>query len=400
MKEQKHATTAGHLTLNRRSFLRAASFAGTAAAIASFSESQLAWAQVRHHDPLPKDIVFLNANENPLGPCEVAREAMLQGVTESGRYHDEYAEQLTSLFASQNGLKPEYVQPFAGSSQPLTYCVLAFCGSEKGVVMGTPGYEPAGFAAKTCNAPVASVALAKDGAHDIHAMLAASTTAGMYYIANPNNPTGTITSRADIEWLLANKPAGSIVVIDEAYIHFSDATPCLDLVAADKDIVVLRTFSKLYGMAGARLGFVVARPDLLRRISERGGFTFCPVPAMKAGIASLNDPQVIAKRKKINADARQATFDWLTAKGYTFTASQANCFMIDAKRPTQSVIDALTLEGVLVGRPWPVWPTHVRVTVGTPAEMERFRTAFQNVMEKPATAAVRRHSTSRTALFS
>jgi histidinol-phosphate aminotransferase len=231
-------------------------------------------------------------------------------------------------------------------------------------------------------------------------MLAASSRPGLYYIANPNNPTGTITSRSDIEWLLANKPAGSVLVIDEAYIHFSDATSCLDLVAADKEIVVLRTFSKLYGMAGARLGLVAARPDLLRRIGDMGGFTFCPVPAMKAGIASLNDPQVIAKRKKINAEARQTTFDWLMAKGYSVTASQANCFMVDAKRPTQSVIDALALQGVLIGRPWPVWPTHVRITVGTAAEMERFRAAFQNVMEKPATAAIRRHSTSRTTMFS
>jgi histidinol-phosphate aminotransferase len=400
MKESGCTSSAERLTVNRRSFLRVASFAGTAAAIASLSESQLAWAQVRHHDPLPPDIVFLNANENPLGPCEAAREAMLQGVAESGRYHDEYSEQLTNLFASQNGLKPEYVQPYSGSSQPITYNVLAFCNRDKGVVMGTPGYESAAFAAKTCGAPVANVPLAKDGAHDVHAMLAASSRPGLYYIANPNNPTGTITSRSDIEWLLANKPAGSVLVIDEAYIHFSDATSCLDLVAADKEIVVLRTFSKLYGMAGARLGLVAARPDLLRRIGDMGGFTFCPVPAMKAGIASLNDPQVIAKRKKINAEARQTTFDWLMAKGYSVTASQANCFMVDAKRPTQSVIDALALQGVLIGRPWPVWPTHVRITVGTAAEMERFRAAFQNVMEKPATAAIRRHSTSRTTMFS
>jgi histidinol-phosphate aminotransferase len=233
------------------------------------------------------------------------------------------------------------------------------------------------------------VPLTKEGAHDVRAMVAASSSPGMYYIANPNNPTGSVTSRADIEWLLANKPTGSIVVLDEAYIHFSDATPCLDLAAADKDIVVLRTFSKLYGMAGARLGLVITRPDLLKRVNDKGGFTFCPVPAMKAGIASLNDTNVIAARKKINADVRRETFDWLTAKGYSFTPSQANCFMIDAKRPTQTVIDAMALQGVLIGRPWAVWPTHVRITVGTAEEMARFRTSFQQVMESPATAAAR-----------
>ena len=386
--------------LDRRSFLRVAAFAGAAATIGSFCESQLAYAQVRHHSPLPDDLVILNANENPLGPCEAARAAMVEGIAQSGRYHDEYAEQLTNLFAQQNGLKPEYVQPYAGSSQPVAYSVLAFCGPDKGVVMGTPGYESAAFTAKTFNAPVAEVPLTKEGAHDVRAMVAASANPGMYYIANPNNPTGTVTSRADIEWLLANKPKGAVLVLDEAYIHFSETTPCLDLAVADKDIIVLRTFSKLYGMAGARVGLVIARPDLLQRVNDKGGFTFCPVPAMKAGIASLNDAQVIAKRKKINADARQETLAWLAAKGYEFTASQANCFMIETKRPTKTVIDAMALQGVLIGRPWPVWPTHVRITVGTAEEMARFRTAFQAVMEQPATAMVRRHTHSRTAMFS
>lgn len=400
MSSEKSASTVHASRLNRRSFLRAASFAGAAATIATFCESQFALAQARHHDPRPENVVLLNSNENPLGPCEAARAAMIEGVAQSGRYHDEYAEQLTSLFASQNGLKPEYVQPYSGSSQPIAYAVFAFCSPQKGLVMGAPGYEPAAFTAKVSGAPVANVPLTKEGAHDVRAMVAASNSPGIYYIANPNNPTGTITSRADLEWLMANKPQGSILLLDEAYIHFSDAAPGIDLVAADKDIIVLRTFSKLYGMAGARLGLVIARPDLLQRVNNMGGFTFCPVPAMKAGIASLNDPDVIAKRKKINADARQETLAWLESKGYAYTASQANCFMVDAKRPTQTVIDALALQGVLIGRPWPVWPTHVRVTVGTPEEMARFRTAFQQVMEKPAAAAVRRHSTSRTEIFS
>ena len=370
----------------RRSFLRNASIA--TAAFAAFSESQFAFAQVRHHGPLAKDAVFLNSNENPLGPCEAARAAMAESIAQSGRYHDELAEELTNLFASQNGLKPEYVQPYAGSSQPLSYCVSAFCSRQNGLVIGDPGYEAATRTAKVIGAPVATVPLAKDGA-----------TPGLYYVASPNNPTGTITSRADIEYLLANKPQGSILVLDEAYIHFSDATPCLDLPAADKDIVVLRTFSKLYGMAGARLGLVIARPDLLHRISDQGGWTFCPVPATRAGIASLQDTQLVSKRKQINAAVLKETLDWLRGEGYSFTASQANHFMVDVKRPNKSVIDAMAAKNVLVGRPLPVWPTHVRITVGTHDEMARFRTAFDEVMKQPIAATARRPH-SRTELFS
>ena len=383
----------------RRNFLRMASVAGAAAAFAGFGESQLAFAQARHHAPFTKDSVFLNSNENPLGPCEAARAAMQESIAQSGRYHDELAEELTNLFAAQNGLKPEYVQPYAGSSQPLSYCVSAFCSAQKGVVIGEPGYEAATRTAKAMGAPVNSVPLAKDGAHDVKAMVAANATPGIYYVASPNNPTGTVTSRADIEWLMANKPQGSILVLDEAYIHFSDATPCLDMAAAGKEIVVLRTFSKLYGMAGARLGLVIARPDLLQRVNDQGGWTFCPVPATRAGIASLKDAELVAKRKKINAAILQETTDWLRGNGYACTASQANHFMVEVKRPNKSVIDAMAAKGVLIGRPWPAWPTHVRVTVGTREEMARFRTAFEQVMQQPVTASARRIHT-RTELFS
>jgi histidinol-phosphate aminotransferase len=391
---------AASFEVNRRNFLRAASWAGMAAAVGSFSEAQFAFAQRPQKPPMPKDGVYINANENPLGPCEAARVAMTAAIAESGRYHDEYSEELTNLFASQNGLKPAYVQPYAGSSQPLSYSVLAFCGPQKPVVIGDPGYEAAARSAAVCGAAVIKVPLTKDYAHDVKAMVAAAPNAGLFYVASPNNPTGTLTPRADIEWLLANKPKGAIVLLDEAYIHFSDAPACLDLAGADKDIVVLRTFSKLYGMAGARLGIVVARPDLLQKVNDMGGWTFCPVTATQAGIASLKDIGVVAQRKKINAEARQETLDWLGSKGFAFVPSEANHFMVDTKRPTKQVIDGMAAKGVLIGRAWPAWPTHVRITVGTKAEMAKFRAAFEDVMGKPLAATARGFMPARTAMFS
>jgi len=191
-----------------------------------------------------------------------------------------------------------------------------------------------------------------------------------------------------------------VVVLDEAYIHFSDATPCLDLAAADKDIIVLRTFSKLYGMAGARLGAAIARPYLLKKVREQGGWTMCPVTATQAGIASLKDASLVEKRKKFNADARQETFEWLTAKGIPYVPSQANHFMLDAKRPTQTVIAGMASKGILIGRAWPVWPTYVRITVGTPQEMARFRSAFEDVMRQAQSASYAPVRHSNAALFS
>jgi histidinol-phosphate aminotransferase len=401
MSQRGSQPDAGTLDLNRRSFLRVASFAGAAAAIGGFSEGQLALAQSsRPRVPVGVNAVLLNANENPLGPCEAARAAMAASIALSGRYHDEMAEEFVKLFAAQNGLKPEYVLPYPGSSQPLSYSVFAFCNADKPLVIGDPGYEAATRTADVRRAAAFMVPLRKDYSHDVKKMVSVAPNTGLYYIASPNNPTGTVTSRADIEWLLAHKAKDSIVLLDEAYIHFSDATPCLDLVAADKDIVVLRTFSKLYGMAGARLGLVAARPDLLKKISDVGGWTFCPVPALQAGIASLKDTEVVAKRKKINAEVRQETFDWLTSKGYVFVPSAANHFMIDTKRRAGSVVGAMAEKGVLIGRVWPAWPNHIRVTVGTHEEMASFRTAFQAVMESPVTASLRPYKHSRTAQFS
>jgi histidinol-phosphate aminotransferase len=172
------------------------------------------------------------------------------------------------------------------------------------------------------------------------------------------------------------------------------------LVAQDKDIVVLRTFSKLYGIAGARLGLVVARPDLMKKIEAIGGWTFCPVTAVQGGIAALKDTTVVAKRKQLNAAARQETFEWLTSKSFSFVPSEANHFMLDTKRPTKQVIDSMAAKKIYIGRAWPAWPTHVRITVGTRDEMARFRAAFEEVMAQPLNANIPSHTHTRTELFS
>jgi histidinol-phosphate aminotransferase len=235
------------------------------------------------------------------------------------------------------------------------------------------------YAAKANGARIIKVPLTASYAHDVKAMVAADPNAGVLYICNPNNPTGTTTSREDIEYALANKPKGSILLIDEAYIHFSDATPSLDLVKADKDLIVLRTFSKLYGMAGVRCGLAVGRPDLLAKL-QYYGMNSLPIMAVAAATTSLQDKDLIAQRRKINTDIRQETFEWLTASNYKFTPSQSNCFMLDTKRQGKEVLAAMAAKNVYVGRVWPAWPTYVRITVGTRPEMAKFQTAYKEVM--------------------
>jgi len=330
--------------------------------------------------PIPKDAVVIDQNENPLGPSQSAREAMTAIIPQGGRYAHNLTEDLVETFAQIEGLKPESVHAFPGSSSPLYYTVRAFTSAQRSYVTADPSYEAGPHAAANAGARVVKVPLTKTFAHDVKAMIAAAPDAGLFYICTPNNPTGTLTPHGDVEYLLENKPKGSIVLVDEAYIHFSDAASTIDLVKAGKDIVVLRTFSKIYGMAGIRCGFAIARPDLLENIHAWGGWNFMPVTAVVAAAASLKDPQLVPERRRINASIRQETFQWLERNGYSYIPSESNCFVLDTKRPGKETIDAMAKQNVFIGRIWPVLPTHVRITVGTHAEMERFQDAFQKVM--------------------
>ncbi len=365
-------------SLSRRSFLQTSTVASAALALRVVTEPMLAWAAAPSHPP---DAVLINANENPLGPCAAARDAVVAITPEGGRYLFESTDALEKQFAQGIGVSTEQIAIYAGSTEPLNYTVRAFCSPHASYVAGDPGFEAGMFAAEKVGARVVNVPLTKSHAHDVKAMLAAAPDAGVFYVCTPNNPTGTLTSHSDIEYLVENKPKQSIVLVDEAYIHFSDAPSAIDLVKAGKDVIVLRTFSKLYGMAGLRCGFAIARPDLLERIHNYGGFNFMPVTAVAAASASLREPNLVAERKRINEQVRAATFQWLDGNGYSYIPSVANFFLLDTKRPAKEVIAAMAQQNVIIGRVWPSMPTYVRITVGTSDEMARFQEAFQKVMK-------------------
>ncbi|HUI55197.1 MAG TPA: pyridoxal phosphate-dependent aminotransferase [Bryobacteraceae bacterium] len=361
---------------SRRTFGRIATMLSAGAALPFYNEPALA--QLSRVEA-PPDAVLINANENPLGPCKEAREAVQRMIQYGGRYRFGEADRVRTLLSEQEGLKINYVTIHAGSSGPLHQAVLAFCSPTRPFVTGDPGYEAGGHAANFIGAKAINVPLTKDYAHDVKAMAAASADAGLIYICNPNNPTGTLTPRSDIDWLVANKPKGAIVMIDEAYTHIAGVPFCTDLVAADKDVVILRTFSKIYGMAGLRAGAIMGRPDLLQKVN---GFsqTMMPITGMAAASASLEAKYVVPERRKIIGDVRNDTFEFLDKHNFSFVRSVSNCFMVDVKRPGREIVNAMAQEKVYIGRVWPSWPNHVRVTVGTQDEMNKFKTAFVKVM--------------------
>lgn len=369
---------------SRRSFFRFAAGASALATLPLVSEPRLAHA-ARPHFSDPNVGIHIDANENPMGPSESARKAMDAIIPRGGRYLFTMEEELSEIFAKQHGLDPESVIPFAGSTEPLHYTVLAYTSKDKPLVVGDPGYEAPMWAAQITGAPIFKVPLADPtgaASHDVKAMLAAASNPGVIYICNPNNPTGTVTPRADLEYIVANAPKDTVIIIDEAYIHLSDAEPSLDFVKDGKNVIVLRTFSKLYGMAGIRMGFAVGRPDLLARITPFSGQNSLPITAVVAAKASLLDVDLVPTRKKIIAGIRTNTIAWLKSEGYACTPSQSNCFMLDVKRPGKGVQAALAEKQMYVGRIWPAWPNHVRITVGTAAEMMAFRKDFTEVMSK------------------
>jgi histidinol-phosphate aminotransferase len=325
------------------------------------------------------DAVRISSNENPMGPSPEGLEAIAKIAPHGWRYSpsNEHGEFIKAIADSED-VPEDHVAPYAGSSDPLHRVSCAFTSPQRSWTMANPGYG--GGAPEFIGSKVNRVPLCADYTHDAQAMLKADPNAGVYYVCNPNNPTGTITPRKQIEYLLANKKPGAIVVVDEAYIHFShSAQPASDLVAAGKDVIVLRTFSKIYGMAGLRAGFALGRPDLLEKLRPYGT-GMLPITGLACATASLKVKPLVPERRAKMKEVREDTFAYLEKKNIQYIPSEANFFMMEVNRPGMDFARAMADNKVIIGRVWPVWPTKVRVTVGTQEEMNKFKAAVDKVM--------------------
>ena len=375
---------------SRRQMLRTAVLFGGASALAGFTpESALAQDDdVKMEHKHAK--IRIGQNECWTGPFAVGVAAGSKILSQSNRYapHDERGDFIRTVSGIEN-VPEDHVSPWPGSGEPLTRTVVAFCSPSKGLVTADPTYETPGRAAAFLNVPVKAVPLKPDYSHDVRAMLAANPGAGVYYIVSPNNPTGTMTPMSEIEWLVENKPAGSIVLIDEAYIHWSDAYPnntATHLVAQGKDVIILRTFSKIFGMAGARMGYFMARPDIVKKMQMYDGGTLSgqlPMPSLVCATTSLTAHDEIARRRKELMATRAMTVDFLTRRNLKLIgSSQANFVMIDWKTKTakemQAAFRAQDVE--IAGGRWPIWPTVSRISIGSKADMEGFFAAFDKVV--------------------
>jgi histidinol-phosphate aminotransferase len=325
----------------------------------------------------PGTPIILSRNENSYGPSEKVIAAMREAVPLANRYPDDESDLLQNKIAALHKVKREQVVLGCGSGEILRMCAATFVGPGKKLIVASPTFEALGHHAQRMGAEVAAVGLSKDWSHDLSGMLAQSNAAtGLVYICNPNNPTGSLTPRRDLEAFIKKLPPETHVLIDEAYHHFVGATPdyasFIDRPIDDNRVIVARTFSKIYGMAGMRVGYAVSAVTTARVLSAQQLYDNVNVVAARAAALALDDVEHVAMSRKRNARDRQEFVEQAKTRQVAAIDSQANFVMLNAGRPTMEVIEHFKKNGVLVARRFPPLDTCVRVSLGQPDEMIEF----------------------------
>ena len=364
-------------TLTRRGFTRLLG-AGAASAVLRPGPPM---AEALPLAPAPSGVVRLSSNENPYGPSPAALDAMRQAFSLAWRYPDEAMDALAADLAKRHGVPADHILLGAGSSEILNLCAGAFTGPGRGVVAADPTFEALERYAQRGGAAVVKVPLTPEHRHDLGKMLPAG--AGLVYICNPNNPTASLTPGAELRAFLSRVPAGTTVLVDEAYAHYAEGADwesVIPRVAEHPGLIVARTFSKIYGMAGLRCGYAVAQPGTIQRLRARQIWDSVNIMALAAARASLADSSHVETSRGRNRETRAFTGSRLTAMGYPPLPSATNFLMVDLRRDVGPVIEALKRRGVEVGRRFPAMPSFLRVTVGARPQMETFLAALGTVI--------------------
>ncbi len=302
------------------------------------------------------------------------------------RYPDEHADALVEALAKLNRVGRDQILLGDGSGEILKLAADTFTGPlSKGqggvLVVADPTFEAILYHAQRNGAEIVKVPLTADFGHDLAKMLAAAK-GGLVYVCNPNNPTASITPKNEVREFIERVPNDTMILVDEAYYHYADSPEyesVIPLVGEHRNLVVARTFSKIYGMAGLRCGYCVAQNYAIERLRERQTWDSTNIMGIAAATASLDDPDLVPKGRRLNAETRAFTVSELERMGYKTIPCQANFIMFDAKRPVVPLIAALKQHKVEVGRLFRPMPNHIRLTIGKKAEMEAFFATFREI---------------------
>jgi histidinol-phosphate aminotransferase len=386
------------MQFSRRRFVRTLGWTGLGTAAAAWHPANLAAGHLTAPQGAPAQvsplaaIVKIDSNENPYGPGPAVAEAVQQSFSLAHRYF-RGAGALASRIAALHDISGDRVLLGCGSGELLRAASAAFTTPTKAAVVPSPTFETTANSAAALGHPVREVRVDKDLRLDLDAMEKAAVGAGLIYVCNPNNPTATSRAARDIEAfvgrVLAATPDATIL-IDEAYHEFADDpgyATAVPLTAKSPRVIVLRTFSKIYGMAGLRVGYAIAHPDTLSAMGPYVGIGTMSVMSAAAAHAALDDRARVTDQQRLNRETRLFTRRLFEEAGYSVAASDANFVMVDVRRPASEFRSVCRARGVLVGRPFPPLDTWVRITIGTAEEMRRAAEIFREILGTTSSAA-------------
>lgn len=321
--------------------------------------------------------IRLNSNENAYGPSVNVLGAIESAIASANRYPRMEYESLAERVAEANNVKPEQVLFGCGSTEILRMAAFAFLGKDKRLIQVSPTFGAIERYARASGSEVTSVRLTPTFAHDLDGMLAcAGSATTLVYICNPNNPTASLTPRKDLENFVTRLPASTFVVIDEAYHHYAGASGMyasfIDRPLDDERVIVVRTFSKVYGLAGLRLGYAVASPKIIQRMRQFATEDNINAIVTQAAAAALDNTEGVRDFVRRNADDRQEFFNQAMTRALKPIDSHANFVMMDTFHPAADVIQHFRKNNVLIGRRFPPMDTYIRISLGRPEEMRAF----------------------------
>jgi histidinol-phosphate aminotransferase len=368
------------MSFSRRHFLRTLAYSGSTAALLP-----PAWAgfPVNHSacEPRrvgkPPGLIRLNSNENAYGPSEKAVAAMRAALASANRYPYSEYDALTDRLAKLHAIAPDRLLLGCGSTDILRAAACAFLDKNRQLIQANPTFEALEQCAHALGAEVISLRLTAKFAHDLEGMRQRiSEKTGLVYICNPNNPTASLTPRANLVDFIKHLPASIHVVIDEAYHHYAGQSVLyesfIDHPIEDERIIVCRTFSKVYGLAGLRLGYAVGSPKALQAMRAQITGKGINGIATRAAIAALDDTASVSESVQRNVDSRAEFRNQAMVRSLKPIDSHANFFMMDTHHPAQEIIQHFQTHQVLIGRHFPAMDTYVRISLGTPPEMHSF----------------------------
>ncbi len=328
----------------------------------------------------------LASNENTLGPSPLAVQAIIDAAAQVNLYPDGSCHYLRQALSEKIGVSADQLMVTNGADEALSMIARTYINPGDETVMPEPSFPQYEFATRVMDATPRMIPLKSDFTYDIEAMLAAvSERTRIFYLCSPNNPTGTILTRAELEFALEKLPKNILVVLDEAYYEYAAGEPdnfnALDYINNSYPVIALRTFSKIYGLAGLRVGYAIASEDIIRDMhAVREPFNVNRL-AQAAAAAALRDSGHVEKGLRLVEEGKELLYDELGAFGFSCVPTHTNFVFVDFKQSTDRLFQELLHKGIII-RPGGIYgyPEHGRVTIGTEVENRKFLEALKDIL--------------------